>query len=71
MIEQFNEKKITSTKFYSMFLNKTHPFYDGNGRKCKIQFANDDIMRQNIQTNLNYIKNNVIILLEVYKKYRK
>ena len=48
MIEQFNEKKITSTKFYSMFLNKVHPFYDGNGRTCKIQFANDDIMRQNI-----------------------
>ena len=48
MIEQFNEKKITSTKFYSMFLNKTHSFYDGNGRTCKIQFANDDIMRQNI-----------------------
>ena len=48
MIEQSNEKKITSAKFYSMFLNKIHRFYYGNGRTCKMQFANDDIMRQNI-----------------------
>ena len=24
-----------------MLLNKTHPFCDGNGRMCKIVFAND------------------------------
>ena len=40
--------KITSTKFYSILLNKIHPFYDGNGRTCKILFANDDVIRQNI-----------------------
>ena len=48
IIDQFNERKITSTKFYSMLLNKIHPFYDGNGRTCKILFTNDDIIRQNI-----------------------
>ena len=48
IIDQFNERKITSTKFYSILLNKMHPFYDGNSRTCKILFANDDIIRQNI-----------------------
>ena len=27
---------------------KIRPFYDESGRMCKILFANDDIMRQNI-----------------------
>ena len=44
IIHQFNERKITSTKFYSMFLNKIHPFYDGNSKACKILFADDDII---------------------------
>ena len=46
IIDQFNERKITSTKFYSILLNKIHSFYNGNGKTCKIQFANDDITRQ-------------------------
>ena len=48
IIDQFNEKKITSTKFYSILLNKINSFYDGNDRTCKILFANGDIIRQNI-----------------------
>ena len=48
IIDQGNEIKITSTKIYSILLNKIHPFYNGNGRMCKIVFANDDIIRQNI-----------------------
>ena len=55
IIDQFNERTFTSTKFYSIVLNKIHPFYDGNGKTCKIQFANDDIIGQNIKTKLNYI----------------
>ena len=35
IINQFNERKITSTKFYSMFLNKIHPFYDGNSKALR------------------------------------
>ena len=48
IIDQFNERKITSPKFYSILLNKIHPFYDGNGRTCQILLANDDIIIQNI-----------------------
>ena len=33
--DKVNEK-ITPVKIYSIFLNETHPFYDGNGRTCKI-----------------------------------
>ena len=54
IIDQFNERQITSARFYSILLNKIRPFYDENGRACKIMFANDDIIRQNIKTNLNY-----------------
>ena len=42
IIDQFNERKITPLKFYSILLNEIHPFYDGNGRTCEILFANDD-----------------------------
>ena len=48
IIDQFSERKITSRKFYSILLNKIHPFYDGNCRTCEIPFANDDKLRQNI-----------------------
>ena len=56
IIDQFNERKITSPKFYSILLNKIHPFYDGNGRTCQILLANDDIIIQNIyyKTVLSY-----------------
>ena len=43
IIDQFNEKKITPVKFYSILLNKIHPFYDGNGITRKTLFANDKI----------------------------
>ena len=36
IINQFNERKITYIRFYSIFLHKTHPFYDRNDRTCKI-----------------------------------
>ena len=36
VIDQVNERKITSTKFYAILLIKIHSFYDGNGRVCKI-----------------------------------
>ena len=43
IIYQFNERKITSTNFYSILLNKIHLFYDGNGRTCKILSGNVDV----------------------------
>ena len=48
IINQFNEIKFTSTKFYSMIVNKIHPFYDGNDKLCMILFANEDIIRRKI-----------------------
>ena len=36
IIDQFSERKITSVKFYSILLNKIHPFFDGNSRTCEM-----------------------------------
>ena len=46
--DQFIERKITTTKFYSILLKKIHSVYDGNSIICKIQFANKEIITQNI-----------------------
>ena len=65
IIDQFNEKKITPTKFYSILLNEIHPFSYGNGRTCKTLFATEDknnlcsrcidcSFKENFK-NLNYI----------------
>ena len=48
IIDQFNDRKIISTKFDLILLNKILPFYDRNGRTCEILFVNDNIRRQNI-----------------------
>ena len=39
IIDQLTERKIAPTKFCSTLVNKIHPFYDGNGRACKILFV--------------------------------
>ena len=36
LVDQFNERKITARTFCDIFLDKIHPFADGNGRTCKI-----------------------------------
>ena len=38
LVDQFNERKITARTFCDIFLNKIHPFADGNGRTCKLLF---------------------------------
>ena len=38
IIDQFNEKKITPIKFYSIRLNKIHPFYDRKDGTFEILF---------------------------------
>ena len=38
LVDQFNERKITPRTFCDIFLNKIHPFADGNGRTCKLLF---------------------------------
>ena len=37
--DQFKERKINHSDFYSTLLNNIHPFYDGNGRSCEIIFV--------------------------------
>ena len=38
LVDQFNERQISTKYFCSKFLNEIHPFLDGNGRTCKILF---------------------------------
>ena len=38
LVDQFNERKITARTFCDIFLDKIHPFADGNNRTCKILF---------------------------------
>ena len=53
IIDHLNERKFTPVKLYLIVLNEIHPFYYGNGRTCKILFANDDkinlLMRQKLR----------------------
>ena len=42
VLDQFSKGKNKLTTFYSIFLKKLQPFCDGNGKTCKIMFANDD-----------------------------
>ena len=39
LIDLFNDRYITNREFYHTFLNKIYSFLDGNGRTCKILFA--------------------------------
>ena len=47
IIDKFNQRKTTPVKFYSILLNKMHPFEDRNGRTCKMLFM--------LFKSLNYI----------------
>ena len=35
LVDKFNDRLITPREFCSVFLDKIHPFADGNGRTCK------------------------------------
>ena len=38
LVDKFNDRRITSRTFCDTFLDKIHPFADGNGRTCKTLF---------------------------------
>ena len=38
LVDRFNDRYITPRIFCNIFLDKIHPFSDGNGRTCKILF---------------------------------
>ena len=39
LVDDFNDRRITHREFVRIFLDQIHPFSDGNGRTCKILFA--------------------------------
>ena len=39
LVDDFNNRRITHREFVLGFLDKIHPFADGNGKTCKILFA--------------------------------
>ena len=39
VVYKFNNRLIIPSEFCRVFLNKIHPFADGNGRTCKILFS--------------------------------
>ena len=39
LVDDFNDRRITHRDFVLLFLNEIHPFADGNGRTCKVLFA--------------------------------
>ena len=59
IIDQLNKRKITPIKFSSIIMHKIHPFYDGNGRTCKILFAYDDKMIELIDETKSEKTNNI------------
>ena len=40
LVNQFNDRTISHKDFCKTFLDQIHLFRDGNGRTCKILFAN-------------------------------
>ena len=60
IIDQLHKRQITPIKFYSIIIHEIHPFYHGNGRTCKILFANDDKMIELINETKSEKTNNII-----------
>ena len=58
IIDQLSERKITPAIFFRL-LNKVCAFYDGNGRTCKIVFANDDKIMKFVDRTRNQKTNNI------------
>ena len=74
IIDQFSERKITPVKFYLMFLNHIHPFYDGNGKTCKRLFPNDDkisILNKEELSDLLRVQTTYKIIFHYCLKYIK
>ena len=62
-VDQFNERQITVRKFCDIFLDKIHPFADGNGRTCKILFEDkmqhfDEFYKKPVLSNEIFMQGN-------------
>ena len=63
LVDQFNERQITPRRFCDIFLDKIHPFADGNGRTCKILFEDkiqhfDEFYKKSVLSNEFFLQRN-------------
>ena len=63
LVDQFNERKITARTFCDIFLDKIHPFADGNSRTCKILFKDkiqhfDEFYKKPVLSNEMFMQGN-------------
>ena len=63
IVNQFNERQITPRTFCDIFLDKIHPFADGNGRTCKILFEDkiqhfDEFYKKPVLSNEIFMQGN-------------
>ena len=63
LVDQFNERKITARTCCDIFLDKIHPFADGNGRTCKILFEDkiqhfDEFYKKPVLSNEIFMQGN-------------
>ena len=63
LVDQFNERQITPRRFCDIFLDKIHPFADGNGRTCKLLFEDkiqhfDEFYKKPVLSNEFFVQEN-------------
>ena len=63
LVDQFNERKITPRTFCDIFLDKIHPFADGNSRTCKLLFEDKiqhfhEFYKKPVLSNKNFAQGN-------------
>ena len=63
LVDQFNERQITPRRFCDIFLDKIHPFADGNGRTCKLLFEDkiqhfDEFYKKPVLSNEIFVQGN-------------
>ena len=63
LVDQFNKRKITARTFCDIFLDKIHPFADGNGRTCKLSFEDkiqhfDEFYKKSVLSNEIFVQGN-------------
>ena len=63
LVDQFNERQIRARRFCDIFLDKIHPFVDGNGRTCKLLFEDkiqhfDEFYKKPVLSNEIFVQEN-------------
>ena len=63
LVDQFNKRQITPRRFCDIFLDKIHPFADGNGRTCKLLFEDkiqhfDEFYKKPVLSNEIFVQGN-------------